>query len=1052
MKKILSLILCFVMLMSMTLPALAAEETVSLFDGAMPLPEAEEILPEEELSAPEVTPEVAETPAPTDAPEATPAPTAEPAPEPIEETPAATEVPVETEEDEEPALDGATSGTITGTNITWSIEDGVLTISGTGAMPDYTPGGAPWYSSYKEITALVIGDGITDIGTNCFYGCIALDHVQFPEAGLTYIGRRAFHNCTALASIDLPETVVTIDNYAFMACAALTEFRAPAGLTDIGNYAFMNCTALASVTLSDSLVSIGTGAFQGCTGLTCITLPASVTSIGSNAVPSTVTDVYYQGSSVRWEQITGRSYITATVHTVAPALPASGTIDGTSILWSIDEDGLFTLAGIGEMPDFPSFYYTPWADYRDLITAVTTAGDVANLGHFAFKGCPNLAKVTLGDTLRLVGNSAFSGCTALETVDLGSIRSLGSYAFSDCSSLESITLPPRIGMGGNIFENCVSLKTAVLDCDFTTLPENTFKGCAALTSVTLPDSLVAVGSYAFKDCSSLKSIELPTSVTIIETGAFMNCTSLSGLSLHEGIANIGNSAFHGCSSLTSITIPETVTNLKQQAFSQCTGLKTVVIQAALTEIPASCFYSCKSLTSITIPATVTIIGAEAFSHCTALESIELHEGITAIQSLAFEDCTLLSDVTLPTTLTTLGERAFQECKALTAITIPGSVEVVGNGAFMNCTSLKTATLEEGVTTVEHRVFLYCSALKTILLPSTIESLYYNFVNIATGNSALTTITVADSPDGYEFDFWVDDEGYVFTTEDILAGAEYETKLTAYWRLIWDEPFTDVSESDWFYEYVKYCYQYELMNGISDTLFDPYSGATRAEVVTVLYRMAGEPMGFGSAFFQDVPTGQWYTNAVDWAADMGITTGYEDGTFRPDQLVTRQEFIVFLHRFADKQLGIVKNTWYGDYTFQEDVILDTEDIDSWALEAELWSVLMGLQTGTAAGNDQYYLYPQDSIIRAELATFLCRFSASIGYIAFEETMQDILGESPSYVTNALGSYNSYESFDVADPDYPEITEITYYYYDDFWVLIFTETDGTRYAAAWGYYEE
>ncbi|MDR2971673.1 MAG: leucine-rich repeat protein [Bacteroidales bacterium] len=201
----------------------------------------------------------------------------------------------------------------------WCLKSGTLTISGTGAMPDYWTG-SPWYGYRESITSVVIGNSIITIGCYAFEECTALTSVTIPNS-VTTIGNYAFNYCTALTSITIPNGVTTIENYAFNSCTALTsinvesenpnysstdgvlfnkdkttliycpagktgEYVVPNSVTTIGGGAFSFCTALTSITIPNSVTTIGGGAFVGCTALTSITIPNSVTTIEYRAFSS----------------------------------------------------------------------------------------------------------------------------------------------------------------------------------------------------------------------------------------------------------------------------------------------------------------------------------------------------------------------------------------------------------------------------------------------------------------------------------------------------------------------------------------------------------------------------------------------------------------------------------------------------------------------------------------------------------------------------------------------------------------------------------------------
>ena len=174
--------------------------------------------------------------------------------------------------------------------VTWSLtSDGVLTISGTGAMANYTAADKqPWYSDVSSITTVVVEAGVTHIGNSSFRDFTSMTSVSLPD-GLETIGNHAFNGCTnaSFTSITIPASVTSTGTYIFNGCTylATVEFSAGSNLTGIGDYAFRNCSALGSIEIPADVTSIGNYAFQNCTNasFTSITIPASVTSIGNKA-------------------------------------------------------------------------------------------------------------------------------------------------------------------------------------------------------------------------------------------------------------------------------------------------------------------------------------------------------------------------------------------------------------------------------------------------------------------------------------------------------------------------------------------------------------------------------------------------------------------------------------------------------------------------------------------------------------------------------------------------------------------------------------------------
>ncbi len=180
------------------------------------------------------------------------------------------------------------------------------------------------------------------------------------------------------------------------------------------------------------------------------------------------------------------------------------------------------------------------------------------------------------------------------------------------------------------------------------------------------------------------------------------------------------------------------------------------------------------------------------------------------------------------------------------------------------------------------------------------------------------------------------------------------------------PFPDVTEGDWFYDAVRYAYETGLMDGVGDSLFAPNSETTRAQLVTILYRLAGEPEPGGDSGFADVAAGTWYTDAVAWAAENGIVNGVSDTEFVPGDDITREQLAAILYRYAACQGYDVSQradlSGFGD----------AESISGYAQEALSWAHAQGLVLGFEDGS----LRPQGTASRAQIAAVLMRFLAAV----------------------------------------------------------------------------
>ena len=177
------------------------------------------------------------------------------------------------------------------------------------------------------------------------------------------------------------------------------------------------------------------------------------------------------------------------------------------------------------------------------------------------------------------------------------------------------------------------------------------------------------------------------------------------------------------------------------------------------------------------------------------------------------------------------------------------------------------------------------------------------------------------------------------------------------------PFVDIVGPIWYSDPVLYAYQNGLVNGMTLITYEPMTQMNRAMLVTLLSRMAGVQETVADAGFTDVPAGEWYANAVNWAYSTGIVMGMGDGTFAPTATLTREQMAVILYRYATDYLG-KDAVCDGDLTR----FPDADNSSDWAVDALSWAVGTGLINGKGD-----LLAPKDFTNRAEVATILYRFN-------------------------------------------------------------------------------
>lgn len=229
----------------------------------------------------------------------------------------------------------------------------------------------------------------------------------------------------------------------------------------------------------------------------------------------------------------------------------------------------------------------------------------------------------------------------------------------------------------------------------------------------------------------------------------------------------------------------------------------------------------------------------------------------------------------------------------------------------------------------------------------------------------TTIDLAQyapTKSGATFEGWYADKGL---TKKITS-VKLDANTTVYAK--WTEapvsglPFKDVKTADWFYNDVKYVYEKGMMAGTAADVFAPNATTTRAMIVTILYRLEGSPAVTGTSAFVDVPAGQWYTDAVNWAAANQIVKGTSATTFAPNDSITREQMAAILYRYAQyKGYDVTKKADLSGYSDNGQVSAYAKDALAWANAAKL---INGVTNTTLA--------PQGNATRAQVSAILHRF--------------------------------------------------------------------------------
>ncbi|MCD8048726.1 MAG: leucine-rich repeat protein [Clostridia bacterium] len=664
--------------------------------------------------------------------------------------------------------------------IEWDITDGVLTISGTGRMPDYEDADenrAPWYEYNESITSVVVNEGLTSIGAYAFEDLINAQTVSIPDS-VTQIGTKAFEECFALTEISISSYVTSIGDCAFLTCSSLTSISVdenneyycsvdgilyskdmtqliccpmanpttsldiPDTVTNLWNSALQGCTNLVSVSIPESLSCIGFSAFSGCSCLRSISIPASVTDIIWNAFGDcfSLLNVYYGGTEEQWNAINieenNDSLKNAYAYTTGYALNGA-----TDLAWSLS-DGTLTISGNGWMPNYgaswgaePTDEYRPeWYAERDEITSIVIEDGITRIGNFAFHYLSNVTSVTIADSVTEIGYQSFQFCSSLESVTLSANAMLiEAYAFDGCEILSSVSYDGceddwnsiSIEDGNDYlrgaYENSLYFADVEWDID-----EN---GVLTLSGTgKMPD-------YDDNDESRAPWYEYKDSITAVV--------------IEEGLTSVGNHAFNTFNQITSVSLPEGIESIGSWSFCGCTNLQSITFPESLKTISCNAFEGCESITAIHIPQNVTYIDFFAFGGCNNIASLTADENNACYyaenNALYFNDKTELvyyapacdaESLEILDSVTGIWGSALRRCTNLVSVTLPDGVDNIGSYAFDGCNNLAQITIPGGLTFIGEYAFGDCWSLSSVSYSGSEDD--WNSITIEDGNECLQT--------------------------------------------------------------------------------------------------------------------------------------------------------------------------------------------------------------------------------------------------------------------------------------------------------------------------
>ena len=520
-----------------------------------------------------------------------------------------------------------------GDDVTYSFNSstGTLTLSGTGNVWFYySQNPSPFYKN-DAIKKVIIGEGITGLGRQDFYGCKNLTTVSFPNT-LTFIEDSAFAGCTSLNSITLPSSITKINMSAFWDTGFYDN---PSnwvnGVLYIGD---ILADTNADLTSDEYTVKSGTrlicaGAFSGRKSLTSITIPSSVKIIGEEAFNGCKALKKVNISSLKaWCDIT------------------------------------FNHEGYSYYNNYNPLYYAKKLYLNGThITNLTIPSGVSKINDFAFSGA-DINSVTIPEDVSEIGESAFFHCKSLTSASFSNgLDSIDREAFRECTKLESVKLPDSLSiLDSHAFDSCEALKSVNIPTSLDEIKDQTFSYCNSLESIEIPKNIKKIGYDAFIGSNKIKvkidslynwckiefynicanplyeygklyvkgklvtNLSIPNSVKTINNFAFAG-SSIKTVSIPSGVTTIGSNAFPYCRNLTSIKVDS-----NNSSFSSKDGVLFTKNKSILRTYPSN-----KSNTSYTIPSGVKKLSSHSFENVRKLKKITVPKSLNYIDYDALGD-------------------------------------------------------------------------------------------------------------------------------------------------------------------------------------------------------------------------------------------------------------------------------------------------------------------------------------------------------------------------------------------------------------------------------
>lgn len=853
------------------------------------------------------------------------------------------------------ALNGVSKAPLT---IPASVEFiGDSAFSGSGVVDGDLPEGLTYlgdkaFSNCTGLTSITLPSTVETYGPNIFYGCSNVTYVELPQ-NMEKIPNGLLWSCTSLKRIYIPSSVREIGNAAFYS-SGIEKLNLPDGLQEIEPWAFCS-TKLKEIIIPDSVGTIGFRAFIYCDGVENCVVGSGVKEIGQ--------DAFYFWNN-KFEYQTGVMHAKTTEQ--AKLLRYSGY--GHEILingapYTSYFGGQFAVDGISYMPTSDTTVrVTAISDDAKTETfsipaTVTNEGDgrtyaVTELAdRLLFQNQSVLTMLDLPDTIEKTGDRTFDQMFNVRTFGKlpANLKSVGYQSFG------YLGWEMRLEQQGLI----PAWQTDVLDIpgSIEFMDQCAFAGNRYKT-INVGEGITYLSYYSLYGNKEAKEINLPSTLKRVEESALYDCRNAK-INLPDSLEYIGKSAFAGDLDGETIHLPENLQYLGDTAFGTqmytadysskyWVGPTTIYLNGSLSNIGARVFRPDAKVIAVLNSQRNKVAG---FTDLNELPTV-IWDGKTDI---GYNDGSCIPEgvtVTLRGNVTIDGKLCIEGRLVVphdAKLTITKDAVILGedNIVYEGCKHEHTREIVVEATCTE-------SGSKTVVCEDCGETLSTEVIP-ATGHS-FGDWTVTKEATCFE-------DGEESRTCPVCKYVETRP-IFANSDNCPSKAFSDLDAKAWYHEGVDYALTNSLMNGVGSGKFEPDGQLTRAQLVTVLYRAAGEPdTGKQVNPFTDVADDAWYTKAVIWAANNGIVNGVAKNVFAPDASITREQIAAMLYRYA------------GAEAAKEDKLSafpDAAKVSDWAKEALNWAVASGLINGVADANGTASLEPQATATRAQIATILMRW--------------------------------------------------------------------------------